>query len=79
MEAGLGSLGAPLAAFARPWRRAPCGSSPSAGPVCTVLPTATLPLRPAAVPETGGAAGPEEPGAGKGHRGAGRARGHSAV
>lgn len=51
----------------------------SPGPVCSVLPTATLPLCPAAVPKAGGPAGPEELGAAEGHRGAGCACGHPAV
>ncbi|XP_077793211.1 nucleotide exchange factor SIL1 isoform X4 [Macaca mulatta] len=57
----------------------PAPGSLSPGPVCAVLPAAPLPLCPEAVPEARGAAGSEEPGAGEGHRGAGRARGHAAL
>lgn len=67
------ALGKPALCSPHPWI---CASS---GPVCTVLPTATLPLCTAAIPEAGGAASPEEPGAGKGHTDVGCACGHSAL
>ena len=80
-EAGLGHLGllrvpAPGPGF--------CGPSPirvcfSPGPVRPVLLVTTLPLRPAAVPEAGGAASAEKSGPGEGHGGAGRACGHAAL
>lgn len=56
-----------------------CPGSYSLGLVCTVLPATPFPLCPAAVPEAGGPAGPQEPGATEEHRGTGRACDHLAL